>query len=81
MNLDTLSNHELLEHTRSLVAKENALVLEIILALREVSRRKIFLALGFASMFDYATRGLAMTSEQAWTVRHEATGMSCSDTS
>ena len=56
MSLESLSKQELLTRAGTLVAEERRITAEIICALREIERRRIYLEMGFGSMFDLLTR-------------------------
>ncbi|MEK7691174.1 MAG: hypothetical protein AAB425_09155, partial [Bdellovibrionota bacterium] len=56
--LQSLTNSELLDQTRSLVARERALTTELLAHLREVERRRLYAEQGYSSLFDYGRRGL-----------------------
>ncbi len=66
MDLQAMSNHELKQHAERVVADERKHVLASILTLREVMRRRLYLPWGYSSMYDYATRGLGLSENQAW---------------
>lgn len=55
MNLKHISNIELNETLQSLVRKERALLSEILWHIHEVDRRRLFLEMGFSSLFSYLT--------------------------
>jgi 5-methylcytosine-specific restriction endonuclease McrA len=50
---------------KDLVARERAVTLEILLHLIEVERRRLYLGLGYPSMFEYATRRLGYSESAA----------------
>lgn len=56
--LEKLSDHELLEKTKSLVAQERELATAVLWHLKEVSDRRLYAARGFCSLFDYAVKEL-----------------------
>jgi hypothetical protein len=60
-----LSDRELLARVKTLVARERAVTLEILVHLIEVERRRLYLGLGYASMFDYSTRHLGYSGSAA----------------
>lgn len=66
MNLQTLSDQDLLHRTRELVQRERELLTEVLNHLREVERRRLFSDLGCSSLFDYATRELGYSEDQAY---------------
>lgn len=56
--LKKLSRHELDHHFKGLVQKERELLHEVLLALKEIDARRIYLELGFPSLFAYLTEGI-----------------------
>jgi 5-methylcytosine-specific restriction endonuclease McrA len=64
-SLHSLSDHDLLRKTRALVAKERGITLEVLVHLNEVEQRKLYLELGYSSMFDYCTRELGYSASAA----------------
>ncbi len=65
MDLKSLSDSALLERTESLAQQERVLLSDILHHLREIESRRLFSDLGFKSLFDYATRKLAYSEDQA----------------
>ena len=65
MNLRSLSDQMLLSSMESLVAQERDLLTSILHHLREIEARKLFCDLGYSSLFDYATRKLGYSNDQA----------------
>jgi 5-methylcytosine-specific restriction endonuclease McrA len=65
MNFKILSNTELLKLAIEKSQGERELSLEVIKLLREVESRRLFLELGFGSMFDYATKELGYEESAA----------------
>lgn len=61
----SLSNHELLTRTETLVARERELTLDVLLHLNEIERRRLFLKQGYASMFVYCTTTLGYSESAA----------------
>lgn len=53
-----LSNQELLNEIRKKSKQEQNLTLEVIELIREVNQRRLYLQLGFASLFDFVTKDL-----------------------
>ncbi len=53
INLKSLNDIDILSHTRELVTKEKQITLEILHYLREISLRKLYLARGYSSLFDF----------------------------
>ncbi len=64
--MESLSNHELIEEIKSLVAKEKLIDSEILMALKVVKHRKLHLRDGYASLADYCALVLGMSEDQAW---------------
>jgi 5-methylcytosine-specific restriction endonuclease McrA len=65
LTLSDLSDRELLGRLKSLVEKERATTVEILLHLNEVERRRLYLTLGYPSLFEYCTRHLGYSSSAA----------------
>lgn len=65
MNLQNLTDQNLLEKTAQLVQSERDLLTEILHHLREIERRRLFSQLGYNSLFEYATKKLAYSDDQA----------------
>ena len=65
MNLKSVSDQILLNETDRLVQQERELLIEILRHLREIERRRLFSALGFKSLFEYAVRRLKYSEDQA----------------
>ena len=63
--LAKLSDRKLLAHLEKLIKVERATTLDILDHLNEVERRKLHLSLGYASMFEYCTRGLGYSESAA----------------
>ena len=61
-----LPDHVLLERTRMLARHEQALQLCVFDHLREIEGRRLYLRLGFSSLFDYTVRELHYTEAAAW---------------
>ena len=64
--LAALPDQVLLEHTRMLARHEQALQLCVLDHLREIEARRLYLRLGYSSLFDYAVRELHYTEAAAW---------------
>ena len=62
----SLPDQVLLEHTRMLARHEQALQLSVLDHLREIEARRLFLRLGYSSLFDYTVRELRYTEAAAW---------------
>ena len=61
-----LPDQVLLEQTRMLARHEQALQLSVLDHLREIEARRLYLGLGFSSLFDYTVRELHYTEAAAW---------------
>lgn len=66
MFIQYLSDQALLEKIKQLVGEERKLNLEILHHLREVEDRKLFLARGYSSLFDYAVKELSYSQSAAY---------------
>jgi hypothetical protein len=64
-NLSILTSHVLLAKTRTLVADEWRATLELIEHLEEISRRKLYAEMGYASLWEFATRELGLSEGAA----------------
>lgn len=65
MNLNRLSDQELLKTTKDLVQVERSTLTKILHHLREIERRKLYSDLGCASLFEYAVKHLQYSEGQA----------------
>ena len=61
-----LSDQHLVQQLKRLTAVERQLEVVVIDHLRELERRRLYLPLGFSSLFDYATRELGYSEAAAW---------------
>ncbi len=61
-----LPDQVLLERTRMLARHEQALQLSVLDHLREIEARRLYLRLGYSSLFDYTVRELHYTEASAW---------------
>src|SRR4051812_18504084 len=57
-HMQDLTDTELLAQTEQLAKEERRLSIEVLKHLRELNKRKLFLSLGYASLFDYTVNGL-----------------------
>lgn len=57
-NLQFLKNDELISQTKNLVTEERRIQVALLLNLKEIERRKLFLELGYSSLFDFVTKEL-----------------------
>lgn len=65
MNITKLSNNELLDLIKNKSQEEKHLTLEVIQLIREVEMRRLFLELGYGSLFDYVTKELGYEETSA----------------
>jgi 5-methylcytosine-specific restriction endonuclease McrA len=63
--LNTLSDKELVENLKAVCRKESAATAELLLNLIEVDKRKIYLELGYSSLFSYLTEKLSFSEPAA----------------
>ena len=61
-----LSDQRLLQRIKELSAVEQHLKVVVIDHLRELERRRLYLSLGFSSLFEYAVRELGYSDAAAW---------------
>ena len=61
-----LSDQALLSQTRLLVQKERSLHVQVFRHLREIEARQLYFSEGYASLFDYAVRGLGYSKGAAF---------------
>ena len=64
--VSALSDDRLLERTKELSGIEHHLEVVVIDHLREIQKRRLYLRLGFSSLFDYAVRELGYSDAAAW---------------
>ena len=65
MNLNHLSDEELLSQTQTAVARERAATTEVLYHLLEVEVRMLYAQLAFSSLFDYVVKGLGFSESAA----------------
>lgn len=65
-NLQKLKNDELIFRTKNLVYEERRIQVELLLNLKEIERRKLFLELGYSSLFDFVTKELKYSESAAY---------------
>jgi hypothetical protein len=63
--MKNLTQAELLEKTKNLVAQERRITLELIEHLREVDRRLLHAELGYGSLFEFCTKELGLSEGSA----------------
>lgn len=61
-----LNNKELLSQTKQLVQKERETHIQVLYHLNEIESRKLYLKLGFSSLFDYTTKELGYSEGAAY---------------
>lgn len=66
MNLNHLSDDQLISKTKLLAKQERELLTEVLHHLSEVDRRRLFSVLKYKSLFDYAVRELGYSDDQAY---------------
>lgn len=66
LHIRKLSDAELLKTIKVKKCEESKLTLEVLHLLREVSRRNLYLQLGFSSLWEYATKELGYSSGSAY---------------
>lgn len=64
--LKEMKNEVLLLQTKSFVQNERRIQVEVLLHLQEIERRKLFLELGFGSLFDFTTKELGYSESAAY---------------
>src|SRR5688500_3476714 len=62
----SLSDNQLLASLKSLACAERKVTAELIAALAEVDRRKLYLGEGFPSLFNYCTQVLHLSEHAAY---------------
>ena len=65
MNLEKLTDTELLTKTKSLAQNERDTMVDLLIHLVEVDNRSLYLSQGYSSMFDYLIRCLKFSSSAA----------------
>ncbi|WP_374080305.1 HNH endonuclease [Bdellovibrio bacteriovorus] len=65
MNLKILNKFELDQRIKSLVSKERELLHEILLTIKEIDQRKLYLEYGFANLFLYLVEGIGYSAGSA----------------
>jgi hypothetical protein len=66
MDLKHLTDETLANDLDSLVVQEKQLLTKVLHHLREFDRRRLFSAMGYTSLFDYAVRKLGYSEDQAY---------------
>ena len=64
-NLSSLSDGELVTRLKSLIVVEKSTHRDVVLYLAELDRRRLYLELGYGSLFDYAVTGLGFSRSGA----------------
>ncbi|MEZ4755109.1 MAG: HNH endonuclease signature motif containing protein [Bdellovibrionota bacterium] len=65
MNLQNLTNTELLNKTKSLALDERKTMIDLLVHLVEVDKRSLYLEQGYSSMFDFLVRALSFSESNA----------------
>lgn len=65
-SLRSTSDSQVLKNTDAIVAEDRKLTLRLLAHLHEIRTRKLYLTLGYASMFDYCTMHLRFSEPSAW---------------
>ncbi len=66
MNLRHLTDFTLISETEKIAKCERELLTQMLHHLREIESRKLYSALGFSSLFDFATKKLGYSEDQAY---------------
>ncbi len=66
LSLKNLKNEEILAHTKNLVKEERRIQIELLNHLHEIEKRKLFLEIGFGSLFDYVVKELGYSESAAY---------------
>ena len=66
MEITKLSDQALLSQTKLLAQKERSLHIQVLRHLREIESRRLYFSEGYASLFDYAVRGLGYSKGAAF---------------
>lgn len=64
-NLRALSPDELDQNMKSLAQRERKLLAEVLLTIREIDRRQLYLKLAYGSLFDYLTKHIGYSAGSA----------------
>ena len=64
--IKNLSDQALLSQTRLLAQKERSLHIQVLRHLREIESRRLYFSEGYASLFDYAVKGLGYSKGAAF---------------
>ena len=65
MNLENLTNTELIDKTKLLAQNERDAKVDLLIHLAEVDSRKLYLEQGYPSMFEFLVKGLKFSSSAA----------------
>ncbi|MEZ4753414.1 MAG: hypothetical protein R3A13_03780 [Bdellovibrionota bacterium] len=65
MNLENLTNTELLNKAKQFASDERNAMSDLLLYLLEIKNRKLYLESGYSSLFDYLTRSLKFSEAGA----------------
>ncbi len=72
LNINQLSNHELLGRLEKLVKSERKITHRVLLHINEVELRRLYADLGFDSMYKYLTQHLGYSEDSAYRRLHAA---------
>lgn len=66
MQITKIENEKLLSDTKLLVKEERRVQVQLLLHLQEIERRKLFLELGYGSLFDFVTKELGYSESAGY---------------
>ena len=66
MDIKKLNDKELLNETLEIVKQEKQLTAKVLKHLAEIERRRLFVDLGFSSLFKYCTEHLKYSENESW---------------
>jgi hypothetical protein len=66
MNLTKITDSNLIANTETLAREERGLLTKVLHHFREIERRRLYSSLGYKSLFDFATRKLGYSEDQAY---------------
>ncbi|MBI2522654.1 MAG: hypothetical protein HYV97_19695, partial [Bdellovibrio sp.] len=65
MNLKNLKNEVLVQNAKNLVREENRILSKVLAHLLEIDARKLYLELGYGSLFQFAVKELGYSEASA----------------
>lgn len=65
-NLKVLADDVLLDETQKLVKEEREILTQVLHHLREIERRRLYSQLRYGSLYEYATKELGYSEDQAY---------------